>query len=239
MEIINVVNKEWGEKVAVMKCFNYSPNQNQRDELISPFFDLPMGEELTLEFDVSYLKRSNSLNVQDTLRVLIKQDCENGFTDTLAELFGLDLAFSSTNFWGFTPTSHDEWRNFNYDVSHLQGERIAVIFESTNRTGNNIHLDNVKLYAGEQSPLSISDNDLASIVIYPNPTNGAFTLSLNGIVYDENSSVQITNTVGQNVYSQKIVDNTLIINLENSPKGMYLATIITVHGTFNSRIIIN
>ncbi len=63
--------------------------------------------------------------------------------------------------------------------------------------------------------LSESEN-ISSINIYPNPSNGKFYLQ--GITTGE---IEIYNTLGEKIFSQKIVSDETQIYLNNQPKGIY------------------
>ncbi len=62
--------------------------------------------------------------------------------------------------------------------------------------------------------------------IYPNPTNGMFTIALT----NNNSFVEILNTVGQVVYSKNTTSNITNIELNNVAKGSYMVR-VTNNGT--------
>jgi len=63
------------------------------------------------------------------------------------------------------------------------------------------------------------------ISVYPNPSNGVFTLSLSNVT--ENCNVEIYDVLGEKIYSQLIIANSqLTINLSNQPNGIYLYRVI-------------
>lgn len=240
-DVIHVPNREWGEKSAWMNCYQYTPNSNQRDELVSPFFNLPSNaENLSLSFDVSYLRRASSSVIQDSLLVLVKKSCESHlFDDTLIQLYGLDLAFSESTFWDFFPTSSESWKTIELDISHLAGEQIALIFQTINRTGNNVFLDNVKLYLNDELPLQLKEKEAFRFNLYPNPNQGKFVVSFSDFSSVQNNDFVIMNSLGQHIYSQKIVNNELVINIDNLTKGSYIAVVNTREGRYFQRFIIN
>lgn len=69
----------------------------------------------------------------------------------------------------------------------------------------------------------------ASIKVYPNPSNGVFTLQ-SSVVSDQ-SSVEVYNVLGEKVYSQfSTLHSPLSINLSNQPNGIYLYRLISETG---------
>jgi uncharacterized delta-60 repeat protein len=67
--------------------------------------------------------------------------------------------------------------------------------------------------------LSNPSFDLSTDVIYPNPSNGNFTLQINNIIGTEN--IEIYTLMGQKIYSKSIVENESSIDVSNQPKGIY------------------
>ncbi|MBX7243415.1 MAG: T9SS type A sorting domain-containing protein, partial [Bacteroidia bacterium] len=81
----------------------------------------------------------------------------------------------------------------------------------------------------------------AGISVYPNPNNGAFTVSAENIL-DETAKVEVMNMLGQVVYTQEVsTDNGLLsheINLSNeSSFGTYLVRITTKSGSYKTKFV--
>ncbi|MBW6483758.1 MAG: T9SS type A sorting domain-containing protein [Vicingaceae bacterium] len=69
--------------------------------------------------------------------------------------------------------------------------------------------------------------------IFPNPTNGIFTISsTEGI-----NEVEVFNTLGQAVYNKKITSNSTTINLTSFPKGLYLVQLKTNTNIITKKIV--
>ncbi len=69
----------------------------------------------------------------------------------------------------------------------------------------------------------------SSVDIYPNPSNGLFTVQ--SLVVSNKWSVEVYNTLGQNVYSQFPIPNSkFLIDLSSQPNGVYLIRILGKDG---------
>lgn len=89
------------------------------------------------------------------------------------------------------------------------------------------------------SPLSIDDNVFksASIKVYPNPTNGNFTIAVNGI---NKAHIKIYNLIGKLIYETSIEKKTTLINNYGRFKsGLYLVRVLADNNkVFNQKLII-
>ena len=88
--------------------------------------------------------------------------------------------------------------------------------------------------AGQQwfSSLSTTENQLAKIVLYPNPANGSF--SVFGI--NQDAEIELYNNLGMKVFQQNIQSETTIT--PNLSSGIYVAKIKTNDGVLVKRIIL-
>jgi endonuclease I len=84
--------------------------------------------------------------------------------------------------------------------------------------------------------LGTGDFDSAIFSIYPNPSNGHFTIQLKDA--NEASNIEIISILGQRVFSQKNSLNSSI-NVNNIQKGIYIVRITQGSKTSSKKIIIN
>ncbi len=80
--------------------------------------------------------------------------------------------------------------------------------------------------------LSVVDNLVDNIVIFPNPSKGSFSVS--GL--KETTQVSLYNTLGQKLFSEAISPSEAVAT--NLPNGLYLAVFITETASFVKRLVI-
>jgi len=236
-----------GGKVAWMNFYDYT-GINKRDQLISAPMDFSNYTMLHLNFDHAYAQRSS---LKDSLIVKISSDCGNIWTVILAA--GPDInnpnvfATHANMMEAFYPQSSYDWCGSGYgtacyslDISAWAGQNnVKIMFESFNRDGNNLFLDNIEI----DGPVGVSapgKGDLG-IRIYPNPSNGIFNLYIEKGTQNINTSIFDLN--GKKVYTEKILSGTGSItrqlNLSALSKGVYYIRLTTETVTQVEKIIIN
>lgn len=78
---------------------------------------------------------------------------------------------------------------------------------------------------------------LKQIVVYPNPSNGNFTVSSDGI-NDFNAEIQVFNQMGKSVYQSSGSIKQAKIDLTNAPKGIYFLTLTTNSGSVQKKLVV-
>ena len=81
---------------------------------------------------------------------------------------------------------------------------------------------------------ALSNNvfDKSTMVIYPNPSNGIFTLQTNEM--DATKSISIYTLLGQKIYDSVISSNETTIDISNQPKGVYIYKVCGLEGETKS-----
>ena len=80
--------------------------------------------------------------------------------------------------------------------------------------------------------LDVNDTSTKSVTVYPNPSNGVFVVEGQGI-----ERIEVYNTLGQCLYTEKSADSILHINLQDYADGVYLLRVITNNGVSNHSIV--
>jgi hypothetical protein len=113
------------------------------------------------------------------------------------------------------------------------------MFESFNRHGNNLFIDNIEI----DGPVGISSpgkGDLG-IRVYPNPSDGIFNLYIEK--GNKNIDINVFNLQGQKVFAGKVPSGTVTVtkklNLSELSKGIYYIRFTNENATQVEKIIIN
>jgi hypothetical protein len=227
-----------GNTSAQMPCFSYSPRANQTDDLLSPIFDFPSTNKLSLIFNYAYQLKISSF--ADTLKVYIVDNCDLSQKTLIYAKGGADLeTFDSANV-NFVPAIASHWSNDTIDLSPYAGmQNIMLDFQSVNRNGNNIYLDNIRVFEGNTAPSSIWESTKANVKIYPNPTSD--------MVYIEseergNTPIQITifDAFGKAIKQMNYTTEPNIrkqISLQNYAPGLYFIQYSSITQTTSFKVV--
>ena len=98
-------------------------------------------------------------------------------------------------------------------------------------------------FDGKSSTGYVKSIDCATenVKIYPNPFNTEIKVELGKVIQSENSFIQITNALGQVMYTQSLNKDASIIRVNSSDykKGLYFVTIFTDDKTITEKVIKN
>jgi hypothetical protein len=208
---------------AYMDFFNYN-NTKQIDDLETAQYDLTgvIADTVLMTFDISNAFRSSG---SDSLQLLVSDDCAVNFTPTTYYKGGIPLATAGMMNTIFSPTLTTQWRNDRLDLTSYIGKKIFVRFRATNMQGNNLFIDNINLMLKNAWPLGTSNFNDELLTVYPNPSDGNYTLEFNA-----NESKEIRYTI-YNIAGQRIRQNRLSIsagktkaalNISGMAGGMYM-----------------
>lgn len=83
-------------------------------------------------------------------------------------------------------------------------------------------------------PLVVVNHVMPGMKIYPNPSNGIFTVE----TPDQTGTLQVMNSIGQVIFNEKVVQPSYILNLQSHPNGIYLVKIESSTGIAVQRIVV-
>jgi len=198
--------------------FRYTPRSSQRDAITSPLLPIGSGSDsATLRFDMFYTFLHQ--NFADTLHILVSKDCAASW-DTLFTRGGTALATHPTSASNRLPQSLDEWATEYIDLTPYRGESILLRFETVNRKGNHLLLDNIWVYEGAE-PTGLGTADAHPVSVYPNPTQDA--VRIGGLPATTRPAFSLLDTKGRVIRSGRLEDREL--SLTGLPAGLYLLRI--------------
>ncbi len=200
---------------AALKHYRYDPAELQRDGLITPQLILPADANVTLEFDISY--QMVHVSLAERLIVSISSDCGNTYSEIFNESEGINT--HDTIKADFVPWHNGQWETKSLDISDFAGNTIVVKFETENKSGNNLYLDNVLIYNGDR-PLGINSNQKSKFQVYPNPTENIFTIKFES--FNASTSVQLLDLSGRLVRKVNISSTAEDIDITDLNSGIYL-----------------
>ena len=79
------------------------------------------------------------------------------------------------------------------------------------------------------------ESNLSSVTIYPNPSNGLFSVEFNSNSKYQNLKLEIVNLLGQKIYQTNITHQKSAINISSQQSGMYFMSLIDNSGTVVER----
>jgi len=136
---------------------------------------------------------------------------------------------------GFTPSSTT--LNSIYTLTRQPDSKIIIGGRFTNYNG--VYAGNITRIipsTGVQGRLNMFDNTDANVSIYPNPSEGLFTIDFKG--YDEQRfNVTVHNVLGQLIYSGEVTaQNPAQLDLSSANAGNYFVTLQNSTETINKII---
>ncbi len=147
---------------------------------------------------------------------------------------------------GGTPAYHYTWSNGTSTVGTLKTETFLNGSYTVSVTDNHscppatasIIISGCPIIRmeGMEKHDTSDDNSLANIIIYPNPSKGIFTISLNHAeLVSSLQTIEVYNVLGEKVYSQFLpaeLRDSFLLDLQSKPSGIYFYRIIADNGNF-------
>jgi len=208
-----------GKSFAKMSGYDGGNFANE-DWLISPALDLNSYIDETFNFE------STQNYSGDNLQLVISTDYD-GSSDPSTNGSWTDItdqANWSEGAWVWTPSG-------SIDLSSYQGSAVYIAFVYTSSTegGKTWELDNMEIIGTISDNITAINNNAVSI--YPNPSNGVFTVANE---LGNNTTINIFSITGQLVYDNTLTGANTTINVNYLPKGIYT---VRVSNNANQNII--
>ncbi len=225
----------WTYSSGTMKfdCFNYS--DGSKGELSIEPVNLSSLVDPSLSFDVAYRGYTAATPETDKLEVFVSTNCGTTWTSVYNKQ-GATLSTGATQTTSFTPASAADWRNETVSLAAFVGQsEVFVKYVGTSNYGNNLYIDNINI----SSATSLSENELVSLNVYPNPASTEVNVSFEA--KNANYSVKLIDLQGRVIANQNLtnLNGTQVISLPTSTvaKGSYVVS-ITSNGVTSTKSVV-
>lgn len=225
-----------------VKLANFGQSSGNIDELVSSPIDLSsINDDMTLSFRYAFRKRSSGND--DWLRVFISNDCGINSWSLRKNIRGNQLSEEiATSSW--EPGSMDDWTTVHMTnvTSQFWVDLFRVKFQFEADGGNNFFLDDINIYSGGPSELSVSEeNEFSEFNVFPNPASDEVNVSFS-LESAQNTKISLLNTLGQTVKDFDIQansgNNLVLIGTEEFEAGVYIIKVQTQGKEQTKRLII-
>ncbi len=141
------------------------------------------------------------------------------------------------------PGSVTSWAAFSLPITYLKSENpdtAEIYFSSSTATtaaaGSYLYIDTLAFSSTSTAIVPMSGNT-SQISIYPNPSQGAFTLNIPSSS-NEQALIVVTNLIGQKILETTIETNTSA-TLRIDAAGIYFINAITNTGHWSKKIVVS
>ncbi len=232
-----------GEKTAFLNFHDYY-KYGERDRLVSPPINFEGETDAVLTFKYAYSQRFNQ---KDSLIIYISNNCGENWTRIYwngPDGNGIFETAPPTSAY-FDPANSADWCGEGYGADcvtlpiSLISANSKLMFESFNKYGNNLYLDEIAI--STLTKISNLKKQNTEVNIFPNPSDGIFSLRFNQT--SSNVEVVITDIQGKILATQNIqhcsINQTVLFDIRKFEKGTYLIRVKGDKISFNELFLKN
>ncbi len=216
--------------------FFSSNTTGHKQSLVSPYFEVPAGNTVSLSFNYAYARKDSLTN--DTLGVYFSFDCGNTWTEFWRKE-GIRLQTAPIQNLSFVPTAAQWEQAAGINLPQSSGQsRVRIKFEASSDNGNNIYLDDINLVYWV---VGVSEALIPNRVInlYPNPAANSITIQEEGASF-ESHTISLFDLQGRLIHVQLATDlhngHTIDVSALNS--GMYLVKVSNKAGDVYKKLLV-
>lgn len=121
---------------------------------------------------------------------------------------------------------------------NADGTWLITVDDAFNGDGGTINSAKI-IVCNITPPLSIEENVLSGLKIYPNPTTGIVNIDLGTTILDNKSIVKLYDIQGRNISTKEMSSSVDNINISNLSDGVYLITIENGSSKTTKKIVLN
>ena len=121
-----------------------------------------------------------------------------------------------------TAKTAGEWYEYNIDLRAYQGQDIYVSIVHFNCTNQfSINIDDIMLYRVYDPTLSVEENSISMVTVYPNPASEKLMVESEVVV----NQYDIYTITGAMILSKPVDEKSFEINVSELPAGTYFVTL--------------
>ncbi|MCD6065981.1 MAG: hypothetical protein K0S33_807 [Bacteroidetes bacterium] len=210
-----------------------SNTRNMRTAMETPSINMNFYSHPHLNY--MYAGQETSMDHVNSLRVYITTDCGDTWA-MIDSLGGMDLATAGIGPQGYLAVEQTEWVHRSIDITSFSFFSHAyfkfLYTRDTISAANNFYIDHINM----TDPLSLKETAGFSFSVYPNPTGGEISITINGAV----QQVYITDVLGRTIEKQDVnARGQKLYMLGNKPEpGIYFVHAQSGPREFVKKIII-
>jgi PKD repeat protein len=227
-----------GDKSVYLR--NRIQSEDEKDELISSTVDLSSFSDGVLSFKFAFARKTDGDS--DKMRVRITRNCGETWVvkKTIKASTGT-MVTAPNQFSEFIPET-DEWGEVSINLSSLYYiDNFRYKFEFTNGGGNNVYIDDIKIYDPTFVGINEVNKRALNYQVYPNPINNQLNIEFNllektailGEIYDVTG--RKVKTLFNNDYS--LGTHRLDFDTSDLKAGLYFVKISLEGESFTKRVI--
>ncbi|MBS1977668.1 MAG: T9SS type A sorting domain-containing protein [Bacteroidetes bacterium] len=204
--------------------------------MVSPTFSLSSFSNNSFFFDVSYAQHGTA---EERLQLVASTDCGITYPTVLFDKPGSQFSSAtSSNSW--LPSTNTDWQRIYINLDQLSGQsNVRLAFIVTNAQGNNLYLDNLELFAGDDPNPPVSS--LPYQLYYSNKNTQSDLALTFTLPSRKDVRLLIYNIVGQQVADNLLTDvlnQTYYFDFSGQSSGLYIFRLQTDDFTSTTKVFI-
>jgi len=222
---------------------NRFQNDGETDILTSSTVDLSNVSDVMVSFKFAFAKRHD--NDVDRLRFKISRNCGDTWVQKKTLRANTNtLVTAPRTFSNFVPDA-DEWGETV--VTNIESiyfiSNFRFQFEFTNGSGNNVYIDDIKIFDPTVTGINEVDKKVLNFGIYPNPVENELNINFN-LLKQTAVIAELYDVTGRKI--ETIFDNNFSLgthrvnyNLSGLKQGVYMIRLTLENESFTKRVIKN
>ena len=132
-------------------------------------------------------------------------------------------------------------KHYDLDLEMLRDDENVRLFFGIGQFTGKFYIDNIRLARILDTPTAINQitTKKGEILVYPNPSNGTFTIQISNKNEIKENKIEIFSMDGKLIYQSRFIGFNSEINPENIRPGIYLVKVISGSECQIAQIIIN